>query len=147
MSTALLRLLESVHGHLGVLAAVALLHPTILLWRGRPATRGVRWSIGLTTFLVAAAYAAGIAIYGDYRQLVKRPLFRDDVAAGLLFETKEHLAFVALVLTLGAVWPSLAKGPEGEPQRRMAARLWAGAALACWLVGAMGTWVQSLRGF
>ncbi|GAB4215187.1 MAG: hypothetical protein OHK0013_40530 [Sandaracinaceae bacterium] len=147
MSSELLRLLESVHGHLGVLAAVALLHPAILLWRGRPATRGVRLSIVLTTLLVTAAYAAGIAIYGDYRAIVKRPLFREDVAAGLLFETKEHLAFLALVLTWGAMWPSLAKGPEGEAQRRMAARLWAGAAIACWLVGAMGTWVQRVRGF
>jgi heme A synthase len=147
MSDAVLRLVESIHGHLGVLAAVALLHPAVLLWRGRPATRGVRLSIALTTLLVSAAYFFGIAIYGDYRALVKRALFRDDVGAGLLFETKEHLAFVALVLAWGAVWPSLAKGPEGEGQRRMAARLWAGAALACWLVGAMGTWVQSVRGF
>jgi hypothetical protein len=143
----LLRLLESVHGHLGVLAAVALLHPALLLWDGRPATRGVRWSVGLSTALLGAAYAAGIAIYADYRALVKRALFRDDLTAGFLFETKEHLAFVALCLALAGVLPALATGPEGRGQRRMAARLYAGAALACWTVGALGTWVQSVRGF
>ncbi len=147
MSSEILRLVESIHGHIGALAAVALLHPAILLWSGRPATRGVRLSIALTTLLVTAAYSLGIGIYGDYRAVVKRPLFRDDLAAGLLFESKEHLAFVALVLTFGAILPSLATGPEGAGQRRMAARLWAGAALACWAVGAMGTWVQSIRGF
>lgn len=147
MSTDLLRLIESIHGHVGALAAVALLHPAVFLWKGRPATRGVRLSIGLTTLLVTLAFGMGIGIYGDYRAVVKRPLFRDDLTAGLLFETKEHLAFVALALTLGAVLPSLAVGPEGEGQRRMAARLWAGAALACWTVGALGTWVQSVRGF
>lgn len=147
MSTAVLRLLESVHGHLGALAAVALLHPAILLWRGRPAGRGARWSIGLTAVLTTLAYGAGIFLYADYRRLVKRPLFRDDLATGFLFETKEHLAFVALCLCLGAVLPALARGPEGEGQRRMAARMFAGAALACWIVGALGTWVQSLRGF
>lgn len=144
---ALLRLLESVHGHLGALAAVALVHPAFFLWSGRPATRGVRLSIALTALLITAAYFFGIGIYGDYRATVKRPLFRDSVTAGLLFETKEHLAFVSLMLALGAILPSLARGPEGASQRRMAARLWAASAVACWLVGAMGTWIQSIRGF
>ena len=142
-----LRLFESMHGHLGVLAAVALLHPAILLWNGRPATRGVRWSIALTTLLTCAAYAAGIGIYADYRRLVKRALFRDDPTVGFLFETKEHLAFIALCLALGAVLPSLARGPEGEGQRRLAARLYAGAAIAVWTVGALGTLVHATRGF
>ena len=47
----LLRLLESVHGHLGVLTAVALVHPAILLRRGLPLSRGARWSVWLTTLL------------------------------------------------------------------------------------------------
>jgi hypothetical protein len=147
MSDALLRFATSVHGHLGALAAVALLHPAVLLWRGRPATRGVRWTIGLATALVTAAYAMGIGLYGDYRSLVKRPLFREDAVTGFLFETKEHLAFVAVVLAIGAVLPSLLEGPEQADLRRLAARCWGGAALACWVVGALGTWVESVRGF
>ena len=147
MTTEILRFLESIHGHLGALAAVALLHPAILLWNGRPATRGIRLSIALTTALVVAVYSMGIGLYADYRRLVKRALFRTDVAAGFLFETKEHLAFAAVVLTLGAVLPTLLPGPENADLRRLAARLWAGAALACWTVGALGTWVQSVRGF
>ncbi|MBX7195403.1 MAG: hypothetical protein K1X94_25330 [Sandaracinaceae bacterium] len=147
MSTAILRLLESVHGHLGALAAVALLHPAILLWRGRPAGRGARWSIGLTALLTAVAFGGGILIYADYRRVVKRALFREDMTAGFLFETKEHLALVALCLCLGAVLPALAKGPEGEGQRRLAARMFAGAAALAWLLGALGVWVHSTRGF
>jgi hypothetical protein len=147
MTDALLRFATSVHGHVGALAAVALLHPALLLWRGRPATRGVRWTIALSTLLLTAAYAMGIGLYGDYRAQVKRALFREDAVAGFLFETKEHLAFVAVVLALGAIVPSLLEGPEHADLRKLAARCWAGAALACWIVGGLGTWVESIRGF
>lgn len=147
MSDALLRFATSVHGHVGALAAIALLHPAILLWNGRPATRGVRWTIGLSTGLLGLAYSMGIWLYGDYRAQVKRPLFRIDAAAGYLFETKEHLAFVAVALAIGAILPSLLEGPDNADLRRLAARLWAGAALSCCAVGALGTWVESVHGF
>jgi hypothetical protein len=147
MTDALLRFATSTHGHIGALAAVALLHPAFLLWGGRPATRGVRWTIGLATSLVILAYAMGIGLYADYRDQVKRALFREDAVAGFLFETKEHLAFVAVVLALGAILPSLLEGPDNADLRKLAARCWAGAALACWIVGGLGTWVESIRGF
>jgi len=142
-----LRLLESVHGHLGVLAAVALMHPAILLRRGRPLTRGLRWSIGLTTVVTAAAFALGIAIYEDYRAHVKRGLFVADLNAGLLFETKEHLAFATLALAIGAGAAALAAPRKDARLRKTAAALYVAAAVCCCVVAALGTYVASVRSF
>ena len=147
MSTELLRLIESMHGHVGALAAVALLHPAVLLWKGRPATRGVRLSIALTTLLVTLAFGMGIGIYGDYRAVVKRPLFRDDLTAGLLFETKEHLAWIALAGALGAGVAGLVAPARAARARQVAARVFLGAAVACALTVLLGTWIASVRSF
>jgi hypothetical protein len=141
------RLWESVHGHLGVLAAIALLHPAILLRDGRPLTRGLRSSVGLSTALTGLAFAFGVASYDSYRELVKRDLFLLDPAAGLLFETKEHLAYVTLALAIGAGAAALLAPASATGTRRMAARVYAAAALGCLTVVALGTWVASVRGF
>ena len=142
-----LALLESVHGHLGVLAAAALLHPALLLFDGRPLTRGIRWSIGLTSTVTMAAFALGLGIYGDYRELVRRPLFVEDRAAGLLFETKEHLAYAVVALTLGAAVCALAAPRDRKSLRRLSALLFAAAAACCLLVVALGTYVASVGSF
>lgn len=142
-----LALLQSIHGHLGVLAAAALLHPAILLRDGRPLSRGLRWSLGLTAAVTTAAFALGVGIYEDYRALVKRPMFIEDPHAGLLFETKEHLGYAVVVLTLGAALSAL-MAPRNEPRlRKLAAALFAAAALACLVTVALGTYVASVRSF
>jgi hypothetical protein len=142
-----LALLQSIHGHLAVLAAAALLHPAILLRDGRPLSRGLRWSLGLTAAVTAAAFALGVGLYEDYRALVKRPMFIEDVQAGLLFETKEHLAYAVLVLTLGACTTALTAPAREARLRRLAAALFAAASLACLVTVALGTYVASVRSF
>lgn len=141
------RLWEAIHGHLGVLAAVALVHPAILMWRGRPLSRGARWSVGLSSALTVGAYSFGLASYGAYREVVKRELFATDRAAGLLFETKEHLAYVTVALAIGGCACALLAPRSADETRRTAARLYAVAAALCALVGALGTYVASVRGF
>lgn len=142
-----LRLLESVHGSFGVLAAAALLHPALLLWRGRPMTRRTRWSVGLTLGLVATAFTFGLSIYASYRYQVRRHLFAFHPTVGLLFETKEHLAYATLALALGAGVAAFAAPPRAVALRRAAARVFAAAALVCLTVAALGTYVASVRGF
>lgn len=142
-----LELLASVHGHLGVLASAALLHPSISLRHGRPLARGMRWSIGLTAAFTVLAFSLGVAIYEDYRELVKRGLFVESRAAGLLFETKEHLAYVVVALTVGGAVCALA-APRDEPRlRQLAAVLFVSAALACLCVVVIGVYVAAVRGF
>jgi heme A synthase len=147
----LLRLLESLHGHFGVLAAVALIHPAWLLRRGKPLSRGARWSVGLTALVTTAAFSLGLSIYESYRETVKRQLFAFSREAGWLFETKEHLAFAVISLTLGATAAAFAtarqRTPEARRIRRMAAAAYAAAAILCLVVVALGTYVASLRSF
>ncbi len=143
----LLRILESIHGHLGVLAAVALIHPAILLRKGRPLSRGMRWSVGLTTLVVFLAFSMGIFIYEDYREVVKRPLLLGSFEVGMLFETKEHLAWGVLTLALGAGVAAFAAPREAKRLRQVAAVFYALAAILAFVVVALGTYVASVQGF
>lgn len=141
------RLWESIHGHLGVLAAIALVHPAILLRRGLPLSRGARLSVILSSGLVIGAYSFGIASYGAYRETVKRGLFAIDPRTGLLFETKEHLAYVTLAIAVAALGCALLAPSRAEGTRRLASRLYAAAAGLCIAVVGLGTWVAAVRGF
>ena len=82
-----LRILESIHGFIGVLAAASLFHPAILLRKGQQLSRVSRLAVIFATLFAVAAFGAGIFIYEDYRQQVMRHLFRASVDAGFLFET------------------------------------------------------------
>lgn len=142
-----LALWASIHGHLGVLAAAALLHPAILLRRGSPLSRGGRWSLVLTAIVTTLAFSLGIFLYPSYRAEVKRPLFSESIRAGLLFETKEHVAVFVLSLTLGATLAVLVAPREARTIRRVASLLFAFAALACFTTASLGTYVSAVRGF
>lgn len=141
------RLLLLVHGHAAALATVALVHPAVILWRGAPLSRGGRWALGGAMALTTLAFGLGIAIYGDYRTLVKNDLFVASPEAGMLFETKEHIAWVVLVSSLGAGAAAFLAPPRAAALRRIAARVFAGAAVACAATWALGTWVTHIRSF
>lgn len=143
----LLRILETIHGHFGVLAAVALLHPAILLRRGRALTRGLWWSVVLTTGLTVVAFATGLLIYEGYRTEVKRPLFLSAPTVGYLFETKEHVAWAVLTLALGAGVAALAAPRSARRLRMAAAFVYAVAAVICFLTVGLGTYVAAVAGF
>lgn len=143
----LLRILETVHGHLAILAAAALIHPAISLRRGRPMTRGRRWSVALTTLFVVLAFGTGVAIYGDYREVVRRDLWLTDPVAGLLFETKEHIAWAVLTLSLGAGAAAFVAPKDAREMRQAAAIVYAVAAAICIVTIALGTYVAAVRSF
>lgn len=142
-----LRILETVHGHLGILAAVALAHPAILLWRGRALTRGLWWSVVLTTGLTVLAFGTGLLIYEDYRTEVKRGLFLESPVVGYLFETKEHVAWAVLVLALGAGFAALVAPRRARRVRRAAAIAYVVAAVVCLVTVGLGTYVAAVAGF
>lgn len=141
------RVLESVHGLFGVLAAAALLHPAISLRRGLPLSRGMRWSLGLTTAVVAGAFALGLTIYEDYREVVKRGLFAKAPEVGFLFETKEHLAFAVLALALGGGVAALVAPRDGRELRRAAGTLFALAFVGCCVVVGLGVYIAAVASF
>lgn len=143
----LLGLLQAIHGHLGILAAVALLHPAIVLRRGKPLTRRNKWSVGLANLTTLLAFGTGLFIYGDYRRLVKRALFQASTEAGMLFETKEHVAFAVLVLTLGAGAAAWLAPAGARATRRAAAFVFGVAAALCLMTAGFGSYVTAVRGF
>jgi hypothetical protein len=143
----LIRLLESFHGHLGVLGAAALLHPAILLRHGKPLNRRNRWSVALTAVVATLAFGSGLFIYPHYTSGVKQDLFYDSARAGLLFETKEHLAFVVICLTLGGAVAAWIAPPGATALRRAAALLFSLAFGLCLVTAGLGTYVASVRGF
>ena len=85
-------------------------------------------------------YALGAWLYPTYRASVKPALIRDHIELARVFETKEHLAFFAVVLTLAGAAVLLAGGGAG-PTRRLA-RVLLSAGWACGLfTGLLGVWV------
>jgi hypothetical protein len=142
-----LRILEALHGHAGVLAAAALYHPAILLRRGQQLSRGARYALALSTGFAITAFALGISIYESYRSSVKQNLFRIDMKAGFFFETKEHLAFIVIVLALGALGCAFSAPKEARSLRQAAAAAYLTAALLATTVCLLGTYVAAVHTF
>jgi heme A synthase len=141
------RILESVHGHLAVLAAAALIHPAILLRRGKPLSRGMKWSVALSALAVVAAFSTGIVLYKPYIANVRIGLFLRSVRAGMSFESKEHLAFAVIALVAGAAVCAWVAPRDARGLRRAAAVAFAVGAALCIVTVALGTYVTGVHGF
>jgi hypothetical protein len=148
MTFDIVRVAEHVHGHLGWLAAAALIHPAILL---RNRKRKAHWSIAAATFLPTLAGGLGMWVYGPYRDRIKQSIFIDARWVGLLFERKEHLAFAAILLSwAGAATYTLAPNanePTRDALRTLAFRAYVAAAVLATAVALLGTVVASFRSF
>lgn len=148
MSLDPLRLIEHVHGHLGWLAAAALVHPAVAL---RSDTRRAHLAVGLATAFVTAASALGAWLYVSYREELRQGIFLHAPAIGLLFERKEHLAFGAVVFAwagASAHFAAVRATPEARPGlRTIARRAFTAAAALAVLVAVLGTVVAVYRSF
>lgn len=142
-----LRLLAALHGYLGVLTVAALLHPAILLRKGVMLSFRLRLAVGLSAAFAVLALGSGLLLYGDYRRSVRPELFQASYRAGLLFETKEHLAVVAVALSIGAALAAFVAPRDAPGLRRAAAAFFAVAAVLVLATAAMGTYVAAVRGF
>lgn len=132
------RLFAHVHGHLGWLAAAALLHPAIVL---RRKDKRARLAVGLATGFATFAAALGAWLYVPYRAQLKQRIFLDAPAYGLLFERKEHLAFAAVLFA----WAGAAA--YASDHRVLSQRSFAAAAALAIIAAAVGTIVASYRSF
>jgi hypothetical protein len=141
------RIVEHIHGHLGWLAAAALLHPAILL---RNPKRRAHLSVALSTAFVTVAGGIGAWLYVPYRETVKQRLFLETRWVGLLFERKEHLAFGAIVLAWsGAIAYATALGTDDLrlPLRTFAFRAFAIATALTTATAGLGTLIACYRTF
>jgi len=143
-----LRVAERFHGHLGWLAALALLHPAILLRHPR---RRADLAVFLSTALVTVTAAMGAALYGPYRHLLRHLIFAGAPAMGYLFERKEHLGFGAVLMAWtglaaysGSRW---AQGDERAWLHRASHWAFVVAAVFAIATALFGTLVASYRSF
>jgi hypothetical protein len=116
-------LLKTLHGMLGALLVVALVHPYF-----RPPGR---WQLRLILGIATLLGGIGIFLYPTYRIQVKPARLWNAPWAARLFETKEHLGFFVLVLVAGGCLLSLKQAPEG----RLCLRLAFLVALLTWTLG------------
>lgn len=141
MSPFLFQLLERLHGHLGLLALAVLAHPLVFL--GRPGlSRGARLSAVLALVLLVIAFVSGLFVYPDYRRLAKPDLIRQARGLALAFETKEHLAAMAMALGAGGLLTLLLR-PRDERARRAARVLLALALLGGGVAAGIGVLVAA----
>ncbi len=144
----MLRLGERLHGHLGWLAAIALVHPALLL---RNRARRAHLSVGLAAIGATLAGAIGVSLYPAYRDQLRQPLFAEAPRMGYLFERKEHLAFGAILLAwAGAISYAGSFQSEGrvrESLRRASHAAFVAAAILALTVAVLGTLVSAYRTF
>lgn len=146
------RIVEHVHGHLGWLAAAALVHPAILL---RNRVRQASLAVALPTVIVTTGAAMGEYIYVAYRERLKQQIFIDAPSIGLLFERKEHLAFGAVLLAWIGCAAYFGAGRAGQSKRdslrltlrTLAFRAFIGSAVLTILVACLGTYVAIFKTF
>lgn len=131
MSGTLFALLERVHGHLALLGLAVLMHPVITLRTRRGLSWRMQLSADLGAVLLLVPFALGAWIYPTYRRDVKPSLWVEHHDAALLFETKEHLAAMAVALAVGGAL-ALRSGGKQPAARQVAWTL----LLLGWLCGA-----------
>jgi len=143
-----LRLEEHLHGHLGWLAVVSLVHPAVLLQRPR---RRAHLAVAFAVGLVTLAGALGTVLYGPYRDQLRQPLFAQVASVGYLFERKEHLAFGAIALAwAGAIaYAAEQRADTGvrDSLRRVARFCFVAAAALAAVAAALGTVVAAYKTF
>jgi hypothetical protein len=142
------RIQEHVHGHIGWLAAISLIHPAIVLRRTK---RRAHLAVGLSVGMVTLAAGLGAYMYADYRDRLRQSIFQHAKVIGYLFERKEHLAFGAFLLAwAGTVSYIAAMKLEGETRDRLRrAAHWAFVAAAAMAVvtAALGTVIAAYKSF
>lgn len=132
--------LARLHGLLATLGLAVLMHPVITLRTRRALTPTLVFTADLAAVLLAGPFLLGLVLYPAYRAKVKPALWLGHPGAVLRFETKEHLAAMAVALVVGGALTLRVAGrhPAGRDAAWM--MLLCGWALA--LVAALsGLWV------
>ena len=143
-----IRIAEHIHGHLGWLAAAALVHPAILL---RKTSRRAHLSVALAVAITTLVGALGVTLYGPYRDRLRQPIFAHAPTIGYLFERKEHFAFAAILLawTGAATYVGAIRGAGEvrEPLRKASHLAFLASAAFALMTAILGTVVAAFMTF
>lgn len=113
MSEYLYHIATRLHGMIAALGLAILLHPILTLRKPRKhLSRGNRWSLWLAIVLISVQYAIGLWLYPSYRSDIKPTLIAESIELALLFESKEHLAFLCLCCVWGGGLAVLKEGGQ-----------------------------------
>ena len=132
---------------MAALALVALLHPALMLRRGQPLSRGRKLAVLLSTGMVVVTFLLGSSLYPAYRRELKEPLVSEAAEIAALFETKEHIAWLVLTLSLSACCCALVAPRDATGLRKLAALTFFIATVATLIAFVLGTVVASVRSF
>jgi hypothetical protein len=69
----------------------------------RRAGRYAHLSVGLAVALVTVAAAMGVAMYDDYREKLRQPIFASSVRMGYLFERVAAFAWIGAITYVAGV--------------------------------------------
>lgn len=129
---------ERIHGHLGLLAVILLVHPMILLFRGH--TSRARRVAAPALVCLALSFGLGLWIYPHFREEVKPFMAVRAPAALYWFGVKEHLAWLCVCLAVGGA----ALLRAGVPETLVLAKVFLSLAalLGLW-VAVLGVWVAA----
>jgi membrane protein YqaA with SNARE-associated domain len=112
-----LRVLASVHGVVGWIAAAALATVAgLVLARGWQ--RKTELLAAAATLAATVGAALGFALEPAFDERLRQRLFAHSASLGWLFERKLHAATVAVLLTWGALWLLLALHRARAPRLR-----------------------------
>ena len=101
MTAGTLHAMELFHGAVALVATAAIAWAAVAALRGRlPKTP----LAALAAALAILAGATGLTLDGAYRSRLRVRVFAHSRELGWLFERKQHLAFGAIVLALGATF-------------------------------------------
>lgn len=141
-----LLILHAIVGFAAVASATHLAVHACLSLRNRGAS-GLRRFAVIAPACAVPQFALGLLLYPAYRMRVRLPDFdRNAPLVAQLFDFKEHLAAIGVVLVIAAALLArgLSKEPQGAPDLRpaLAAVSTAGAALM-WMVAVLGLYVTA----
>lgn len=133
-------MLTRLHGISGALGLAILLHPVLMLGSRRAGSWWTRFTAELAAVLMAAPFVVGWLVYPTYRTRVKPALGHDFPAVVLRFETKEHLAAMAVTLVVAGALMLRVAGDTAEGRRASRVVLAWGWVLGL-LTALLGIWV------
>ena len=142
MSPELFALLSRVHGLLATLGLAVLLHPIITLTTRRALTRWTVRTSDIAASILVVVGALGAWLYPLYRVHPKVGLLSEAPFYADLFESKEHLAVIAIALSVGGAVVLRVAGEHPAGRRAAWSLLVCGWGLGV-LVGALGLVVAS----
>ena len=141
------------HATLGFTAVGATTHHAVYSWL---AARGQRRTAALLRFgwiaplAVVSQVLLGLVLYPTYRVRVRALHFDHEApVVAQLFDFKEHLAALSLVLVLGAALVARLRPGEASPQAAQVTRATAAVSIAAaalvWTVALIGLYVTAVR--